>query len=388
MFEKYTDGLYPPDGVIFPIERRPETNPNTGLPAGTKVFSADDHISLAEDIWYKNFPANLRGKAPRVWFGNGVFNIGFEAGKSLLPQGWIDAVISYEGMPGCSSAQIAARMADLEAEGIHAELAFPNAVLVLLHHPDLEVRELCFRIYNQYMADLQASAPGRFYGVGLINWWDPAGARKTLAELKSLGLKTFLMPLNPGNGPDGQPIDYASDAMTAVWAEIEASGIPVSHHIGETPMRGCQYNGVTVGFLVSTGSFRELFGRYVFGGILDRHPALQVGWFEGGINWVVSTVHDAEHAYASYKRQHNLKLKHDPEYYWRNHMVSSFIRDPLGLEMIDRLGFDRVLWSMDYPHNESTWGYGRASLKQVVDAAGPERARGIVETNVARFLKL
>ena len=39
--------------------------------------------------------------------------------------------------------------------------------------------------------------------------------------------------------------------------------------------------------------FRELFGRYVFGGILDRHPGLRVGWFEGGINWVPAALQDA-----------------------------------------------------------------------------------------------
>jgi hypothetical protein len=41
--------------------------------------------------------------------------------------------------------------------------------------------------------------------VGLINWWDPGGARRTLSQLKALGIKTFLMPLNPGNDENAVP---------------------------------------------------------------------------------------------------------------------------------------------------------------------------------------
>ena len=48
--------------------------------------------------------------------------------------------------------------------------------------------------------------------------------------------------------------------------------------------------------------------------------------------------------------------------------------DPLGLELIDRIGVDRVMWSTDFPHNESTYGYSNESLATVVDAVGPDAA--------------
>ena len=75
-------------------------------------------------------------------------------------------------------------------------------------------------------------------------------------------------------------------------------------------------------------------------------------------------------------------------HYWRDHMYASFMVDPLGLELIDRIGVDRVMWSSDYPHNESTFGYSEQSLASVVDAVGPEDAVKIVSTNVKRFLGL
>jgi len=388
MLDEARSELFPAEGHGAPNERQPQRDGETGLPAGTVVFSADDHVSVSEDIFYNKLPAELKDHAPRLWRDeNGVCQIGM-GGKSFLPDGFTRVVAHFERLPGCSAENLDARLADMDAEGVSKALVFPNAVLALLAHPDHQLRDLCFRIYNEYIAQWQARAPGRIYAVGLINWWDPAGTRSSLAELKSLGLKTFLLPLNAFTFPTGEKIDYAGKAMTPVWEEIEASGIPVSHHIGEGQGNQDENNSIATAMLPMVHSFRDMFAKYIYGGILDRHPGLRVGWFEGGINWVVSTLQDATHIHASIKHTYNWNVKHAPEYYWRNHMYSSFMLDPLGLEMIDRIGVDRAMWSTDYPHNESTFGYTRSSLKSVVDAVGAERARRIVSENIVRYLDL
>ena len=225
------------------------------------------------------------------------------------------------------------------------------------------------------------------YGVGIINWWDPEGAKRTVEEVKALGLKTFLMPLFPGKDLAKNPIDYASTAMDPVWDAIEATGLPVSFHIGENPPQTPnEFNSLPVGMMQSVSPFRDVFGKLIFGGILDRHPSLKVGFFEAGINWVPSALQDAEHIGASFEHLSNLKLQHEPRWYWENHMCASFIVDPLGLELIDHIGVDRAMWSTDFPHNESTYGYSPQSLASVVAAVGPEHAQKIVSTNIKRFL--
>jgi predicted TIM-barrel fold metal-dependent hydrolase len=60
--------------------------------------------------------------------------------------------------------------------------------------------------------------------------------------------------------------------------------------------------------------------------------------------------------------------------------------DPLGLRLIDKIGVDKVMWSSDYPHNESTFGYSEKSLAAVVEAVGPEDAVKIVSGNIKKFL--
>jgi predicted TIM-barrel fold metal-dependent hydrolase len=359
-----------------------------GLPAGTEVFSADDHISLAEDIFYERFPDSLKEQAPRVIHDDGAWTLAF-GGKTFLPREFNAVLMQYDPLAGSSTSDIESRLRELESDGIHRELAFPNAMLALMGWPDKAIRERCFRIYNEHIAEVQEQSNGRFHGVGMVNWWDGEGCRRTLAEMKDLGLRTFWLPLKPGAGEADKPIDYNSPAMYPVWEAIEESGLPVAHHIGEAPLSSpCRDNSVLVGMVHNVAPFREMFGRYVFGGILDRYPGLTVGWFEGGINWVPAAIQDAEHLYASLQHMADHGLEHDVAHYWHRHMYASFMVDPLGLEMIDRIGLDRVMWSSDYPHNESTFGYSEQSLATVVETVGTEDAVKVVSTNVMTFLGL
>ncbi len=175
---------------------------------------------MADDIFYERFPEELKGAAPRIWYEDGAYMVGMK-GKAWTGGDFGRVLMQYDDLAGAASNDIEARIRELKEDGIDKELAFPNAVLALFHYPDKSLRERVFRIYNEHIADLQERSKGHFYGVGLINWWDPKGTRSTLEELKALGLKTFLLPLNPGKDDDGNIYDYGSTDMDAVWDEIE-----------------------------------------------------------------------------------------------------------------------------------------------------------------------
>ena len=61
------------------------------LPAGTEVFSADDHISLSEDIFYERFPQKLRDRAPRVLNEDGAYTLAV-GGQTILPKAFTDVL--------------------------------------------------------------------------------------------------------------------------------------------------------------------------------------------------------------------------------------------------------------------------------------------------------
>ncbi|HKS90692.1 MAG TPA: hypothetical protein VJQ83_02095, partial [Tepidiformaceae bacterium] len=174
------------------------------LPAGTVVISADSHW-LEGDIWVERFPEHLKDRAPRVFFENGGWEVEL-GGKRLTPPGTAAASCAFECVPGFND--VKARMRDQDAEGVQQEIIFPQKFFNLLFLEHLEEKEWCARAYNQGLAEFCAQEPDRLHGVAILNWWDPGQTRDALAEIKDLGFKTAMVPIQPGKFADGQVIDY------------------------------------------------------------------------------------------------------------------------------------------------------------------------------------
>ena len=381
-----------PDALTFeriaslglPKDRKAQARGDTRLPDNTVVVSADNHISVDRDIFYERFPARLKDKAPRVWWENGVCHIGMD-GKSFLTPRLEVLTPTYELLPGCN--EMEPRLRDLDAEGIDKEIVFPNSILQMMRCPDWEVRETFFRVYNEYLAELGEASGGRFYGVGVPNYWDPSKAAASIEEIKALGLKTFFTPNAPGLDQDGREVDYTSDRMEPFWGAVEDSGLPLSIHIGENP-NDAERGSLATSLLVAFVSLRKMFGQLVFGGIFDRHPGLTVVFNENGINWVASMLQDADFTHASMGPVLEWNIQRTPREYWHRHCYTVFMLDPLGLEMLDIVGADRVMWSSDYPHPESTFGYSWSAMQEVVDGCTPDVARKILGGTALEVFKL
>jgi predicted TIM-barrel fold metal-dependent hydrolase len=209
------------------------------------------------------------------------------------------------------------------------------------------------------------------------SYWDPAAAEESVARCKALGARCLLIPIKPGKFADGSTILYNDPKMDPLWAAIEKSGLPMAFHIGEAiPTAEAGAAGVMV--LTQMQGFRHSWGQLVFGGVFDRFPGLKVVFVEGGLAWIPGMLHDADMIYNSFPTAMNPKLAHAPSWYWPNHCYATFMTDPVGLEMLPRIGADRVMWSSDYPHQESTFGYSRSAIDAVFRATSVENAQLIL----------
>jgi hypothetical protein len=73
------------------------------------------------------------------------------------------------------------------------------------------------------------------------------------------------------------------------------------------------------------------------------------------------------------------KLANPPSYYWFQNCYATFMEDPPGIEQLHRIGWDRVMWSGDYGHPESTLGYTRPAILELFRQVGDdEKAKAIV----------
>jgi predicted TIM-barrel fold metal-dependent hydrolase len=360
-------------GIGLPCDRTAQATGGS-WPAGTCIVSADSHWLEYGDVWKSRFPAHLRDKAPEIVETPLGWNIKSN-GKLMFSDPIVEATATFESIEGMYD--VTARLRDIDAEGVDKELLFPQKCLSLIREPDVECRTWVFRAYNEYIASVCEQAPTRLYGVGMINFWEPEAAAESVAHIKALGLKAIMTPISPGKHLDGEDIHYASPRMDPFWAAIAESGLPLCFHIGEN-IKTDPYGGIATNFLTQVAGFRLNWGTLVFGGVFDRHPALRVVFVEAGISWVASALQDADMFWESYKTKMTPVLEHTPSWYWFNHCYATFMSDAAGLDLLHRIGAERVMWSTDYPHNESTWGYSRSAAQAVFDATDTVSAQRIV----------
>lgn len=362
------------------------------LPDGTRVVSADGHWEVCEDIFVERFPAGMKDRAPRVWF-DGYWHHG---APQIAPPGDVEAQAMEARLKaymvqtvGAGAWDMAIRNRDLDAEGVEKEILYPHSLLGFVRNPDLELQEQVYRAYNEYIAGVGADTPGRYYGVGIFsNWWEPAKAHGAIRQIVDLGLRTFMVPsANPGKTPDGRPISYGGPEMDAFWSEAADAGLPVSFHVGENVSlfgRG----SVGSSLMISMSPFRKAFGELVFGGVFDRHPNLRIVFAEGGLPWIPTALQDAEAILDVHLTGLDLIPQRRPSEYWCDQCYATFQNDLLGLSMIDHIGADRLMWAGDYPHNESTCGYGWDSMMSVVDAVSEDDARRILGGTAIELYRL
>lgn len=368
------------------VDRTGQSRDSAKLPADLILVSADNHIELTEDIFYERFPAERRNAAPRVWFDR-YWRVGFKDAMQAYPESAdVDTALARSVLN--DGFEFHVRNKHLDDEGIDKEIVYPQSLMAFVRYPDQEMQELMYRTYNEYVAELSAKGRGRFYAVGICsNWWNPDRAEKAIQQIVDLGLKSFMIPFNPGKDAEGNVIDYDSPQMDRFWACVAEANLPVNFHIGEVPSSGGR-GGFGTFFIMQAAPFRRAFGSLIFGGIFDRHPHLRVVFAEGGINWVAGALQDAELTYGAHRELFGWKMKHRPSYYWQNNMYATFQTDTIGLKLLDYLGADRVMWGQDYPHSEGTFGYTANAINEIVDLTSEADARKILSENALNLYQL
>jgi hypothetical protein len=76
-----------------------------------------------------------------------------------------------------------------------------------------------------------------------------------------------------------------------------------------------------------------------------------------------------------------------PSEVFREHFLTCFISDPVGVAMRDRIGVDNVAWEADYPHSDSMWPKAPEELAAVFaeNAVPDDHIRRITHENAMRW---
>lgn len=335
------------------------------------VISADEHLVEPIEFWEDWLPASLpramRDRAPRR-VGPGIALDGDVPIRTftLFP----DLVAYSDDAIGATN--LDERLAVHDAHGVAAAVVFPQRAMAMWGVADVDLRDACFDAYNTWLAHTCDAANGRLIGVPILSTVTrPERTGAAIDRLKDLGFSTMMLP----NYPRG--VDYGEADMDPLWSAIEAAGLPLNFHISEAP-DGNGPGELGSYLMMSFQPFRKLWSYLVFSGILERHRELRLVFAEGGISWIPSALDHADRIHTEFRAHLEPVLPRPPSDYWREQCYATFMDDPRGLDQMDYIGADRVLWSSDYPHPEGTHGRTAQILADVYQRFGSLDAAKIV----------
>lgn len=348
------------------------------------VNSADSHILEPADLWLKALPEPIARNAPRItreMTDRGEREMIYLEGRQVRRD--VPALVDAMRPPGAGD--FARRLADLDREGIWAELGFPSVGLWTAEILDPATARECAKVYNDWCAAEYMSRSSRFVGAAIVSMVDTDDAVAELRRCVDLGFQAVFLASTP---PEDRP--YNSEVWDPLWKAAEETGVVICVHIGTgtngTTTRG--RGGAVINYLETFFPAQRTVAHLAASGALDRHPDLKVLIAEGGSSWIPALADRMDEAY----RQHGMfvrpKLSMLPSELIFRQVYTSFQHDRSAVPAMWAMGYHNVMWGSDYPHLEGTFPNTQPVLKGLFDDVDPEVRRAITIDNFSSLFSV
>ncbi|MEM9034707.1 MAG: amidohydrolase family protein [Actinomycetota bacterium] len=184
---------------------------------------------------------------------------------------WYLHGVRYEGSPFM---EVDLRLQAMDAAGIRAQILSPNPLTYLHHIPAAEATAYC-RQHNRELAEIVRHHPDRLAGFASLPMQDPAAAVTVLREAV---LEYGLLAGYVGSDP---PMALDAPELDQLYAACVEFDVPLCIHPAPSgldgPLRDPRMRRFDLDLVVEF-SYEEMIAvaTLVFGGVLRRHPELDV----------------------------------------------------------------------------------------------------------------
>jgi predicted TIM-barrel fold metal-dependent hydrolase len=352
-------------------------------------------------VFLDRLPAKYAEDAPRIvklpdgndtWLyegrQSGNFALNAVAGKHPREFGMDPR--SYDDMlPGCYD--IAARIKDMDTEGVWAQLCFPNFAgfcgSVFYAAKDKELALLALKAYNDFILDEWcAYAPERQIPLVMVPFWDLEESVKEVERTAAKGARSVSFLEAPHKV--GLP-SYHTDHWDPLLRACEEAELPLSVHFGSGGMPqglapdGDMFIGIALFGINSMMAAVDLCMSPVF----YKFPNLKFALSEGGIGWIPYILERADYSWGRHKYWCNINQDKKPSEIFREHIYGCFISDNNGIEQRHHIGIDNILFESDYPHSDCNWPHTRKVLAESLADVPDDEARKIAELNARKLYR-
>ena len=175
---------------------------------------------------------------------------------------------------------------------------------------------------------------------------------------------------------------------TPVWEALEETGLPIAFHPGR-PRRHAR-RVAQLGHLMAPGTHHALIllfdqqmtlSNLVYGGVLERHPDLQVVVLECGGGWIAHWMDRLDEFLESYGWATRALSLTPREYFQRQCWISFDPGERTAPCCSPIVGGDRFVWASDFPHSDAKYPGVVDELREYTEGMDADARAGLFGPN-------
>ena len=334
------------------------------------LISVDDHIIEPPDMFKNHLPEKYRDEAPRL-VHNPDGSDTWQFRDTVIPNVALNAVagrpkeeygLEPQGLDeirkGCYDA--AERVKDMNAGGVLATMnfpSFPGFAARLFATEDAEFSLALVQAYNDWHIDEWCgSHPGRFIPMAIPAIWDPQLCADEVRRVSAKGVHSLTFTENPA--ALGYPSFHDLEYWKPLWDALVDTDTVMNVHIGSSGRLAITAPDAPMDVMITLQPMNivQAAADLLWSAPIKAYPDLKIALSEGGTGWIPYFLDRVDRTY----EMHSTWTHQDfggklPSEVFREHFMTCFISDPVGVKNRHMIGVDNICWEMDYPHSDSMW---------------------------------
>jgi uncharacterized protein len=261
---------------------------------------------------------------------------------------------SFGGTLGKTNEDPKTQLADMDVDGIDIQVIFPSH-LSLSAEKEADLATDIARAYNDWLAEFCAANPRRLKGVAMVALQDvKAAIAEARRAVEQLGFVGVMMPTNVRDQ------DVGKRSFWPFYEEIERLGVGLALHGGiraAERMHGRFESFISVHSVSFPFECMAALTGLIFAGVPEMFPKLRIAALESCCGWVPFLMDRLDEEFEKRGSREAPLLKTRPSDYMTNgRFFYAFELEESTLPyVIDRMGADKLLYSSDYPHWDTSW---------------------------------
>ncbi|HWL44905.1 MAG TPA: amidohydrolase family protein [Ilumatobacter sp.] len=300
------------------------------------------------------------------------------------------------------------RIEEMNADGVAAEIIFPNTIppffptsaLIVIGLPktkeEFAPRWAGVQAHNRWVVDFVAQAPKRRRGLVQIL---PNDVDAAIAEIEWAVSTGAFGGVLLATVPPGHSVPGLNDLVyEPLWSLCEELDLPIATHNVAIPEMRMDQPGAKA-LTMSAGGLWSQFAlmQLILGGVFDRHPRLKLVPTESGVDWPLQTAMMLDHmlpgmhsdaanrTMGMFGDETTDNLSMTPTEFVKRQVYygASGAVTPETFAKRDVLGVDHLMWGSDYPHEEGSTPQSKLAIRWAFNDVPVDETRQMLAGNIA-----